>query len=138
MDSPDSAYHELYAYTMGRGTDFILQHVVDAYAAQTATSATKPMKIVFALVGLYLHVEKQFSGRRVQRVHMLMGRRKREWPRIPLPQGRGELSVADVLAVAEGAERDLAIDAWCRSVWNAYADSRSIIVTLLDEETLGY
>jgi hypothetical protein len=33
MIEPDDAYHELYAYTMGRPR-FILQHVVDADMAQ--------------------------------------------------------------------------------------------------------
>ena len=61
-----AAYDELYVYTMGR-PGFILQHVVDAFAVQTATADTKPIAIVFGLVGLYLHVEKQFSGKQVQK-----------------------------------------------------------------------
>ena len=43
----------------------------------TATSDSKPMGIVFALVGLYLHVEKHFSGGQVQKVHAQLARRKR-------------------------------------------------------------
>ena len=66
---------------MGR-PGFILQHAVDAFAAQTANEQSKPIGVVFALVGLYLHVEKQFSGRQVQQVHMKLGRLKREWPRV--------------------------------------------------------
>ena len=58
-----SAYDEVYVYTMGR-PGFILQHVVDAYGAQTASSDSKPIRIVFALVGLYLHVERHFRSRR--------------------------------------------------------------------------
>ena len=73
------AYDEVYAYTMSR-PGFILQHVVDAYGAQTASSDGKPIGVVFALVGLYLHVERAFSGRQVQKAHMELGRRKRAWP----------------------------------------------------------
>lgn len=71
-----AAYDQVYAYTMGR-PGFILEHVVDAFAVQTAKDLSRPIGIVFGLVGLYLHVEKQFSGRQVQRVHMELGRRKR-------------------------------------------------------------
>ena len=63
MDAMREAYDEVYAYTIGR-PGFILQHVVDAHAAQTASDESKPTGIIFALVGLYLHVEKHFSPRR--------------------------------------------------------------------------
>ena len=79
-----AAYDEVYVYTMGR-PGFILQHVADAFVLQTANQDTKPIAVVFGLVGLYLHVEKQFSGRRVQEVHMLLGRRKRAWPSLHVP-----------------------------------------------------
>ena len=127
-----AAYDEVYAYTMGRA-GFILQHVVDAYAAQTATAESKPITVIFALVGLYLHAEQQCSGRQVQKVHMLMGRQKRPWPAMTLPRDRGKLTEADVLAVPEGPERDRAIDEWCQSVWTAFRDNRQTIVDLVRE-----
>ena len=126
------AYDEVYVYTMGR-PGFILQHVVDAYGAQTATSDTKPIGLMFALVGLYLHVEKRFSGRQVQKVHALLGRRKRACPIGDLPNDRGAMTVADVLAASAGPERDKAIDAWCECVWNAFHASRTRILDLLQE-----
>src|SRR6266849_1829919 len=122
-----SAYDELYAYTMSR-PGFILQHVVDAYGAQTASSSSKPIGIVLALVGLYLHVEKRFSGGQVQKAHMELGRRKREWPIVDLPNHRGAMTVADVLAAPAGLERDKAIDAWCECVWTSFHASRQAIV----------
>ena len=130
------AYDEVYVYTMGR-PGFILQHVVDAYGAQTATSDSKPIGLVFALVGLYLHVEQHFSGRQVQRVHTLLGRRKRTWPIVDLPNDRGAMTVADVLAASAGPERDKAIDAWCECVWNAFHASRARILDLLLEYQIG-
>jgi hypothetical protein len=134
MDATREAYDALYVYTMGRGRElFILQHVVDAFGAQTANENSKPIGVTFALVGLYLHVEKGYSGRQVQRVHMQLGQRKRQWPIHPLPRDRGTMTAADVLSVPEGSDRDLAIDAWCRSVWAAFRDSRQMIVELLRE-----
>jgi hypothetical protein len=136
MDDVRRAYDEVYAYTMRR-PGFILQHVVDAFAAQTARNDSKQIGIVFALVGLYLRVEKQCSGHDVQRVHMLMGRRTRQWPAIALPSDRGTMTAADVLAAPDGTERDEAIDAWCRSVWAAFQENRAAIIALLREYGIG-
>jgi len=132
MEDIRAAYDEVYAYTMGR-PGFILQHVVDAFAVQTASGDSRPIGVVFGLVGLYLHVEKQFSGRQVQRVHMELGRRKRDWPSVSLPEDRGSMTVADVVAVAAGPERDMAIDDWCRSVWTAFGGNRQTIIALSRE-----
>ncbi len=127
-----AAYDEVYLYTIGR-PGFILQHVVDAFAVQRVNDDSKPMGLMFGLVGLYLHVEKQFSGREVQRVHMELGRRKRGWPRVYVPEDRGSMTVADVLAASAGPERDAAIDNWCRSVWTAFGANRETIIALLRE-----
>jgi len=133
MDAERTAYEEVYLYTMGR-PGFILQHVVDAYAVQTATNDTKPIAIVFGLVGLYLRVEKQYSGRQVQLVHMELGRKKRDLPAIAIPENRGAITVADVRATPEGPARDKAIDDWCRAVWSVFAGSnRQTIIGLLSE-----
>ena len=132
MTATPDGYDELYVYTMGRPT-FILQHVVDANIAQTASAASKPIGVIFALAGLYLHLERGFTGAEVQRAHMTLAARKREWPAIQLPAHRGSITPRDVLATPAGAERDAAIDGWCRSVWNEFHDSRNIIIGLLRE-----
>src|SRR5436190_20144236 len=100
MDAMRDAYDELYAYTMGR-PGFNLQHVVDAFAAQTASDRTKPIGLIFALIGLYLRVERHFSGSEVQKVHMRLAHQKRSWPTVVLHPDRGSMTAADVLAVPE-------------------------------------
>ena len=132
VDALRAAYDEVYVYTMSR-PGFILQHVVDAFAVQTANTGTKPIGVVFGLVGLYLHVERQFSGHQVQKAHMVLGRRKRDWPSVYLPEYRGSMTVADVLAAAPGPDRDKAIDDWCRSVWTAFTRNRESVIVLLRE-----
>ena len=130
--SEEQAYHEISAYTLARGdADFIHQHVVDAWAAQHANVASKPIGVFFALVGLYLHVERGFTGREVQRVHMELATRPEAWPLGPLPVLRGATTAFDVLAAPEGPERDAMIHGWARDVWNAYAQSREQVVELL-------
>ena len=63
----DDLYHELSCYTSAHpDPSFIHQHIVDAYTAQHANETTKLIALVFALIGLYLHVEKNFTGRQVR------------------------------------------------------------------------
>ena len=55
------AYDRLQCYTLAHGDPaFLHQHIVDAWAAQHADDRTKPIGLTFALVGLYLHLEKGY------------------------------------------------------------------------------
>ena len=122
----------LYAYTLERGdAAFVHQHVVDALCAQDADASTPPMRLVFALVGLYLRVERGSTGRHVQRVHAALAKQRPVWPTVSLPATRGALTAHDVLAATAGAARDAAIDAWCASVWEAYGPSRMTVIEFL-------
>jgi Family of unknown function (DUF5946) len=132
MNQP--AYDELCCYTLAHGDpSFIHQHVVDAFTAQNANHNTKRIALAFALIGLYLHVEEQFSGKEVQRAHMFLARRKRDWPTFPLPGDRGSITEAEVLAAPAGAARDKAIDDWCKCVWTAYRESHQLVRQLASE-----
>ena len=131
-DFEQEAYDELQCYTLGHsGPAFIHQHVVDAWAAQHADEQTKPIGLTFALIGLYLHVERGFSGRQVQRVHMKLAQCERTWPSFPLPRERGSVTATQVMAAQAGPERDKAIDSWCASVWDAFRDIHWAVAELL-------
>jgi len=133
--TPQQQFDELSFYTLEkREPEFIHQHAVDAFAAQQATSATKDITIIFALVGLYLAVEHNYTGRQVQRIHMQLAARRKQWPRPELPIERGNITVAEVLAAAPGEARDQAIHNWCASVWQPYQPSRELIQYLLRSE----
>lgn len=137
MASEQDAYNELSAYTLTRGYEvFIHQHVVDAFAAQHADRQTKPITVAFSLAGLYLRVEKKFTGRQVQDAHRRMAREKRSWPTFALPEHRGAMTVCEVMAAPSGVERDNAIDAWCSSVWEAFSMHRDAVVELLREHRI--
>jgi len=132
MASGQLAFDDLCYYTLSHGDpSFIHQHVVDAFAAQSSTGHDKPIRLTFALVGLYLHVEEGFSGRQVQLAHMRLAQKKRQWPAFTLPHNRGAITVTDVIAVAEGAERDRMIHEWCASVWDAFRGNREIVMNLV-------
>ena len=65
--------YELSYYTLSlQDSDFIHQLVVDTYAAQHVGPQVKPITIAFALVGLYLVCEKQYTGKHVQHTHMVL------------------------------------------------------------------
>jgi hypothetical protein len=138
--SEQQAYDELCDYTIGHarvhGT-FIHQHVVDAYAAQHADASTKPITLVFALMGLYMHVERGYSGTEVQRLQIAMGQNLGAWPPLRLPAQRGSMTVVDVMSFPPGLERDHAIAAWCRSVWEVFAVNRPTIAELLVKYGIG-
>lgn len=125
-------YDELSAWSLGLGdATFLHQHVVDAHTAQVADADTKPIALVMALVGLYLHVDHRWTGKSVQMAHMRLARAKREWPAFVLPFGRGAMTESDVLAAAD---REAALDAWAAEVWAAYAEpNRATVDALLRE-----
>lgn len=128
MSSSDK-YHELSLYTLGlQDENFIHQHIVDAFTAQTADENTKDITIFFALAGLYLFVEKNYTGRQVQKAHQKMAELTKTFHKINLPFHRGTVTVSEVLKASEGEERDEMIKLWCLSVWEAYSDQHSEII----------
>ena len=123
-DESQEQFYELSYYTLAHPDPaFIHQHIVDAFTAQTADEDTKPIAVAFSLIGLCLHLEKNYTGKQVQLAHMTLARHKREWPTFALPKRRGEITIADVLSEPAGPRRDTKIREWCASVWEAYGDS---------------
>jgi hypothetical protein len=135
MPSELDLFHDLSFYTLAHeDRAFIHQNAVDAFTAQQADVNTKPIAVVFALVGLYLHVEKQFTGRQVQKAHMRLANRRKSWPTLVLPKQRGDVRVSDVIAKPPGPSRDAMIHHWCDSVWQAFAGTHTQIAQLLAAE----
>jgi hypothetical protein len=135
MPTDQEIYDELSFYTLGlRDKAFVHQNIVDAYAAQHVDEQTKPIRTVFALIGLYLTLEKGFTGRQVQQMHMRLAKQRKQWPKLPPPQATAKITVADVLATTQGPQRDNAIHDWCAVVWETWQPQRSIIVELARTE----
>jgi len=124
---------ELTYYTLAHADPaFIHQHLVDAYAAQHLRQSKSTIGAAFALAGLYLAVEHGFSGRQVQKMHMLMASKSKHWPRFVPPADVGPLTVADVLAVQPGAGRDQELMRWCASVWAAWSPEQGRVEEMVD------
>ena len=131
MKTPQELYNKLSYYTLAR-TDpsFIHQHIVDAFTAQQADKETKPIAITFALIGLYLYLEKNYTGRQVQLAHMQIAKKEQNWPKFDLPENRGTITLYDVVATEPGEMRDSMIHKWCMSVWEAYEQGHEKVVRL--------
>lgn len=129
-----SPYDELTFYTLSlRDKEFIHQHVVDAYGAQNADENTRPIALFFSLAGLYLLVEKKYTGRQVQKAHQVMAAKTKDFIKIGLPQHRGDISIQNVLDETAGPMRNKKILEWCASVWAAYADQHNKIIEETDK-----
>jgi hypothetical protein len=130
---PDQAlFDELSFYTLAQPrSEFIHQLAIDTYTAQHATADTKPIAVIFAVLGLYLHAERGFTGLEIQRVHMRLAPLRLPWPVLSLPSQHADLTVADVLAVQPGPDRNAVIRRWCVAEWQAWTDSRAAIAQLL-------
>lgn len=129
------AFDELTFYTLSHGdSEFIHQYVVDAFTAQTVDETSKPIKVAFALAGLYLHLEKGYTGKEVQVAHGVLAPGKHRLPRFTLPDERGAVTVCDVLREPPCAERDSAVERWMVSVWEAWSECRPAVADWLNRE----
>jgi hypothetical protein len=125
--------NDLSYYTLAHGDRrFIHQHLVDAYGAQHVRQSKSTIGAAFALAGLYLAVERGFPGGQVQKMHMLMAKKSKEWPRFIPPDDVGPLTVADVLAVEPGPRRDEKLMEWCASVWGAWSADQGRVREMVD------
>ncbi len=153
--SPCKAPERIFRYIMGRVFDqaeflelsyyslshpdtayFIHQLVVDAFTAQTAHEDSKAIAIVFALVGLYLLIEKDFTGRQVQLAHVHLSRYKAFLPEINLPAERGTITIQTVLNAQE--DRDEMIHQWCHAVWKSYSAHHADIRAYCDRYMIHF
>jgi hypothetical protein len=116
-------YGDLLCYTVGKqDEEFIHQHAVDAYAAQHAGGPTRNITVAFGLIGLYLALEKGYTGKEVQRAHMQIAKRRKEWPRLEPPLQPAGITVMDVLKFEDGPAKDAMIHEWMTAVWESWTD----------------
>ncbi|HGY56578.1 MAG TPA: hypothetical protein ENK44_12790 [Caldithrix abyssi] len=127
MTTDSKLFEELSFYTLLHSDSdyFIHQLIVDAFTAQTANKDTKKISLVFSLVGLYLLIEKNYTGKQIQQAHTVLSNYKDYLPEIKLPENRGEITISEVLK--SELNRDEMIKKWCSSVWKEYESSKEEI-----------
>jgi hypothetical protein len=130
VDGCRALYDELSVWTLSLGdAEFIHQLIVDAYAAQHAEDQSKPVRVTFALVGLYLVNEHGYTGRQAQRAHVLLARRSKRWPRFRVPEARAAMTVRDA-AAASLEDRPAAIKRWSAAVWASWQEAHKAVAAL--------
>ena len=127
MTTDSKLFEELSFYTLSHSDSdyFIHQLIVDAFTAQSAYEDTKKISLVFSLVGLYLLIEKNYTGKQIQQAHTMLSNYKDYLPEIKLPENRGEITISEVLE--SELNRDEMIKKWCYSVWKEYESSKEEI-----------
>lgn len=127
----EEPYKQLLFYTLSHPDPefFIHQYAVDAFAVQNAGENTKNISLVYALAGLYLALEKGYSGKEVQQAHLIFSKDKSNMPRMILSANRGKITVKNVLEAEAGIERDEMIMRWCTSVWEACKNNRDAVIS---------
>lgn len=131
----NKAHNDILLYTLEHAKNnpyFIHQHAVDAYAVQHSNKDTKRIIVAFALIGLYLFLEKGYSGKQVQNAHVKLARLRNDWPEFSLAENRGDITVFDVLEKTSGIERDKKIRKWCESAWKAHEYLHQRIRDIID------
>lgn len=140
-DKPDDQYnavlgcrelvYELSYYTISLGDPyFIHQLVVDTYAAQHAGPHVKAISTAFALVGLYLVNEKNYTGRDVQLMHGALANKSKTWPVFSTPQSKHWMTIKDVLTLPDIAKED-AIKQWSSTVWDIWKPEENRIKEII-------
>jgi hypothetical protein len=126
--------YELSYYTLGlQEKEFIHQLVVDTYAAQHYRENMKPITITFALVGLYLVNEKNFTGKQVQNVHISLAQKNlsKEWPNFLSRSTHTVITVKDIVESSDDVKKDM-IKKWCNQVWKNWNSESALISQLLN------
>jgi hypothetical protein len=131
-----AAFGMLHPETLGRWH----QTCVDAYAAQHVGPRMLPITLCFALNGLFLVIERRWSGiaAREAHAHLANAVPRHSWPRLKPPGDRGTVTVLDVALAADPEDRAVAIEKWGTSVWEAWSHVHDEVRTMTDRQLKGW
>jgi hypothetical protein len=127
-------YSDLLCITVAEQvTAFIHMHAVDTYEAQHIRGTTRNITVAFGLIGLYLALEKSFTGRQIQLAHQQIARIRKDRPRIGPPVRPAGITVRDVLQAETDAGRDAMIRQWMEAVWASWEEQQVWVRETTDE-----
>ena len=114
------------------------QMTVDAYHAQHVAATSPPIAPAFALIGLYLALERGLDGLRVRDAHGFLARTRRDWPRFEPPMHDWPVTVRDV-ATADGPVAHLEqVRRWGASAWEGWLADQQRVRDLADGLLRGW
>jgi hypothetical protein len=118
-------YNEIAYYTLSlQDNYFIHQLLVDTFASQHSNIYTKPIKITFALIGLYLVNERNYTGKQVQQAHIDLANKNKSWPHFQTSSEQNWITIQDVIKVPDNQKQEM-IKKWCKSAWEVWKPEES-------------
>ncbi|HSW96377.1 MAG TPA: DUF5946 family protein [Candidatus Saccharimonadales bacterium] len=124
-------YEEISADTLSlHDKDFIHQLIVDTYTAQHVGAKMKPIMITFALIGLYLTFEHNYTGKQVQSAHILLANQSKEWPSFIPPKEKASITVLDIVQNSDSMKQEM-IKKWGKAVWGIWQPEHENITKLV-------
>lgn len=133
---------EIVAYEAANPAQLLRWHqlTVDAYGAQHTGPRTRTITTAFALNGLYLVLERGFSGTHAREAHGYLAETVPEWPRFAPPSGPPAyaVTVLDVaLAGSPEEHRDLLMR-WGGCAWDAWRHVHAEVAEMTDRQLRGW
>ena len=126
-------YSEVAGYELEHVTELGRWHqlLVDTYGAQHVGEGTPRIGPAFALIGLYLALERGWDGLAVRDAHRALARAHRDWPSfLPAPRFQDGLTVADLTLAGSPEAHVEVLRAWAGEVWAGWADRQESVRAL--------
>ena len=116
------------------------QTCVDAYAAQHVGPRMRPMTVCFALNGLYLVLERGWSGIEARAAHGHLARivPREDWRFFEPPDEGGPLTVLDVALASDPETQAVGVEAWGRSVWATWRHVHDEVRAMTERQLAGW
>jgi hypothetical protein len=114
------------------------QMCVDAYLCQHVGPGTKAISICFGLNGLYMMLERGFTGLQARAAHGYQAENFTAWPRFEPPPDVGPLTAVDVALAGSPEEHVDLVRRWGRQVWDAWSHAHEEIAALTDGQLRGW
>jgi Family of unknown function (DUF5946) len=134
------ACHELYGEVLGFEHQHLAevgrshQLLVDTYTAQHVGPNAAAITGAFALVGLYLALERGWSGLEVRDAHQALANRYRDWPRFAgAARAQAAVTVEDLALAATTSQYAETLHRWARAVWASWRDEHGLVRALVGE-----
>lgn len=115
----DKEYFKVHRTTVD---SYVGQHIGDQNDRRARQSAN------VHLIALYLYFEKRLDIASVLQFLKDATARKRDWPSILKIREPKWLTINDILKAKNATEHAQYVEAWGKSVWNAYADQHQDII----------
>ncbi len=137
------ACHALYGEVLGYEHEHLAelggwhQLLVDTYGAQHVGPRSPAITGAFGLIGLYLTLERGWTGLRVRAAHQALAARYRDWPLLGRPPEAASMTVQDLAFAGTPAEYVEVLHDWAGTVWASWRREHPRIAELVRERLPG-